>query len=109
MKEGSEHGFVLIRAHEPTNGIEEMIRRRDGAMPKNLCSGPCKLTRALGIDGAFHGWNLLSDPGAALRTAFRLPIVQARTRIGITRSADLPWRFVAAGSSFLSVPLRPRP
>ena len=106
VKGGSEDGFVLIRALEPTRGIEEMTRRRNMTQLKNLCSGPGKLTRALAIDGGFHGRNLLSDPGAALLPASRLPSIQACARIGITRSADFPWRFVAAGSSFLSVPVR---
>jgi DNA-3-methyladenine glycosylase len=109
VKGGSEDGFVLIRALEPMRGIEAMTRRRNMTQLKNLCSGPGKLTRALSIDGAFHGRNLLSDPGAALLPASRLKSVRACTRIGITRSADLPWRFVEAGSSFLSVPVGPRP
>jgi DNA-3-methyladenine glycosylase len=71
---------------------------------KNLCSGPGKLTRALGIDGACHGRDLLSDPRASLRHPSAAPHVQAVTRVGITRSADFPWRFVAPGSRFLSVP-----
>lgn len=106
VKGGSEDGFDLIRALEPTQGIEEMTRRRNMTQIKNLCSGPGKLTQALAIDGGFHGRDLLSDPVAALLPASRLPRLQACTRIGITRSADLPWRFVAAGSSFLSVPVR---
>jgi DNA-3-methyladenine glycosylase len=104
VRDGSEDGFVLIRALEPTRGIEEMTRRRNMTTLKNLCSGPGKLTRALGIDGAFHGRNLLSDPGASLRHLNIRLDVQACTRVGITRSADFPWRFVAAGSRFLSVP-----
>ena len=104
VRGGSEDGFVLIRALEPTRGIEEMNRRRNMTTLKNLCSGPGKLTRALGIDGAFHGRNLLSDPVASLRHPSAPLDVQACTRVGITRSADFPWRFVAAGSRFLSVP-----
>ena len=104
VRGGREDGFVLIRALEPTRGIEEMTRRRNMTTLKNLCSGPGKLTRALGIDGAFHGRNLLSDPGASLRHPSAAPNVQACTRVGITRSADFPWRFVADGSRFLSVP-----
>jgi DNA-3-methyladenine glycosylase len=104
VRGGSEDGFVLIRALEPTRGIEEMNRRRNMTTLKNLCSGPGKLTRALGIDGAFHGWDLLSHPDASLRHPSTPPSVQACRRIGITRSADFPWRFVAAGSGFLSVP-----
>ena len=109
VKGGVEDGFVLIRALEPTQGIAEMTRRCNTTKLKNLCSGPGKLTRALSIDGAFHGRDLLSDPDATLAPASQLPSVQACTRIGITRSADLPWRFVAAGSTFLSAPVRPRP
>jgi DNA-3-methyladenine glycosylase len=104
VRGGSEDGFVLIRALEPTRGIEEMTRRRNMTTLKNLCSGPGKLTRALGIDGVFHGRDLLSHPDASLRNPFTPPSVQACRRVGITRSADFPWRFVAAGSGFLSVP-----
>jgi DNA-3-methyladenine glycosylase len=57
VKGGSEDGFVLIRALEPMRGIEAMTRRRNMTQLKNLCSGPGKLTRALSIDGAFHGRN----------------------------------------------------
>jgi DNA-3-methyladenine glycosylase len=104
VRGGSEDGFVLIRALEPTRGIEEMIRRRNMTTLKNLCSGPGKLTRALGFDGTFHGCDLLSDPGALLWHSSAAPNVQACRRVGITRSADFPWRFVAADSRFLSVP-----
>ena len=104
VKGGSEDGFVLIRALEPTCGIQEMTLRRNGTTLKNLCSGPGKLTRALGIDGAFHGRDFLSDPTVALHLPSAAPDIQACRRIGITRSADFPWRFVAASSRFLSVP-----
>lgn len=104
VRGGSEDGFVLIRALEPTCGIEEMTRRRNTTTLKNLCSGPGKLTRALGIDGTFHGRDLLSDPDASLRHPSAAPHVHACKRVGITRSADFSWRFVVAGSRFLSVP-----
>jgi DNA-3-methyladenine glycosylase len=104
VRGGSEDGFVLIRALEPTRGIEEMTRRRNMTTLKNLCSGPGKLTRALGFDGAFHGRDLLSDPDASLRHPSTPPSVKVCTRVGIIRSADFPWRFVFAGSRFLSVP-----
>jgi DNA-3-methyladenine glycosylase len=104
VRGGREDGFVLIRALEPTRGIEEMTRRRNMTKLKNLCSGPGKLTRALGIDGAFHGRDLLSDSDASLRHPSTPPSVKTCTRVGITRSADFHWRFVVAGSRFLSVP-----
>jgi DNA-3-methyladenine glycosylase len=104
VRGGSEDGFVLIRALEPIRGIEEMTRRRNMTTIKNLCSGPGKLTRALGIDGAFHGRDLLSDSDASLRHPSTPPTAKTCMRVGITRSADFPWRFVVAGSRFLSVP-----
>ena len=109
VRGGREDGFVLIRALEPTRGIEEMTRRRNMTILKNLCSGPGKLTRSMGIDGTFHGRDLLSDPDASLRHPSAAPNVHACTRIGITRSADFPWRVGVAGSRFLSVPASPRP
>jgi DNA-3-methyladenine glycosylase len=109
VKGGSEDGFVLIRALEPKKGIPEMILRRNTTRPQELCSGPGKLTRALGIDGDLHGRDLLSEAGSSLHLPANTPKILACPRIGITRSAELPWRFVAAGSPFLSVTASPRP
>jgi DNA-3-methyladenine glycosylase len=106
VKGGTEDGFVLIRALEPTRGIEEMVRRRNGTAIKNLCSGPGKLTRALGIDGGFHGRDLLESEDAMLCLPAEKPNVHACARVGITRSAELPWRFVLVDSPFVSVPAR---
>ena len=106
VKGGAEDGFVLIRALEPTRGIEEMRQRRGMNELKNLCSGPGKLTRALGIDGTFHGQDFFTVEGPILRAPPAPPEILAGPRIGITRAADLPWRFVAAGSRFLSAPMK---
>ncbi len=103
VKGGSEDGFVLIRALEPKKGISEMILRRNTTRLQELCSGPGKLTRALGMDGSLHGRDLRSEAGSSLRLSANTPKILACPRIGITRSAELPWRFVAAGSPFLSV------
>lgn len=104
---------VLIRALAPVRGIERMRARRERAgqrpLPeRELCSGPGKLTQALGIS--------LSDNGADLRrgeitiaargAAWSAPRIVAGTRIGITKAAELPWRFSAAGDPNVS---RPRP
>ncbi|UAK23441.1 DNA-3-methyladenine glycosylase [Sphingomonas nostoxanthinifaciens] len=97
-------GAVLIRALEPTLGIERMVMRRSLVDPRALCSGPGKLAQALAITRALDGNALdlppfaLHHPGAATRDILSGP------RIGITRAADLPWRFGAAGSRFLSRP-----
>ncbi|MEI8293419.1 MAG: DNA-3-methyladenine glycosylase [bacterium] len=103
VKGGSEDGFVLVRALEPRQGIAEMELRRNQRKLGSLCSGPGKLTRALGIDGSFHGRDLLSV--ASLQLPHDRPKILACARVGISRSADLPWRFVVKGSSFLSVPV----
>jgi DNA-3-methyladenine glycosylase len=112
VKGGSEDGFVLIRALQPTRGIPSMRRRRfpspsAAGKPKPveaLCSGPGKLTIALGIGGQHHGIDLCRNP----RTAFHnsggtgLPWV-SDLRIGISRDAHFPWRFLAADNAFVSV------
>jgi DNA-3-methyladenine glycosylase len=108
VKGGTEDGFVLIRALEPTRGIEEMRQRRGMNELKNLCSGPGKLTRAMAIDGTFHGQDFFAVDGPVLLSPTAPPEILAGPRIGITRAADLPWRFVAAGSRFLSAPMKKR-
>jgi DNA-3-methyladenine glycosylase len=108
VKGGSEDGFVLLRALEPTKGIEDMRRRRGMDGLKNLCSGPGKLTRAFGIDGGFHGRDLFEAENSPLVTPTEPPRILEGPRIGISRATDLPWRFVAAGSHFLSAPMKKR-
>jgi DNA-3-methyladenine glycosylase len=100
---------VLIRALQPLEGIEEMRARRGGVGEMNLCSGPGKLTQALGI------W--LSENGGDLRTGpirigpradgWREPPVIVGTRVGIAKAVELPWRFCVAGNRHVSSP-RPR-
>jgi DNA-3-methyladenine glycosylase len=105
VKDGPEDGFVLVRALEPTRGLEAMGARRGTAVPEKLCSGPGKLTRALGIAGELHGCDFFSLEGAGLRRPEKRASVLAGPRIGIRRAADFPWRFVLAGSRFLSAPV----
>lgn len=101
---------VLIRALEPLDGIELMAQRRgfDAARVRDLCSGPGKLTQALGITLADNGGDLWNG---SVRISPRPPVwdgrgVLADKRIGITKAAELPWRFCADGSRFLSAPVR---
>ncbi len=98
---------VLIRALEPTAGVSEMVRRRRREQLRELCSGPGKLTEALGIGLERNGASL-----AALPFELRAPVprwagveVATGPRIGITKATELPWRFGAAGNPFLSRPL----
>jgi DNA-3-methyladenine glycosylase len=96
---------VLIRALEPTEGIDQMRRRRGVAEPRQLCSGPGKLCQALGITIA-HSGLALSRPPFALFAASSRPEIAVGVRIGLTKAADLPWRYGLAGSPFLSKPFR---
>jgi DNA-3-methyladenine glycosylase len=100
---GADEGFVLIRALEPTHGIEVMEERRGQHSLHALCSGPGKLTQAFGITGAAHGLDLC---GGALGFCRRIGPMEVETdvRVGINRSAHLLWRFLLKGSSFVSVP-----
>ncbi len=91
---------VLIRAIEPENGIEDMIRRRGLADIVSLCNGPGKLSQALAVDVTLDGRSLDALP-FSLSLAEPVPIVSGK-RIGITKNVDQPWRFGALGSRFVS-------
>ncbi len=99
---------MLIRALEPRWGVERMARRRGRERARELCSGPGKLTEALGI-GLEMNRAPLTEPPFELRGRdqdWREVEVATGPRIGISRAAELPWRFCAAGSEYLSRPLR---
>lgn len=95
---------VLVRALEPVAGIEAMIERRSVARLESLCSGPGKLTQALGIELSHNGTDLLHGPIVISERprGWRDPPVSIDRRIGITKAAELPWRFCATGSRYLS-------
>jgi DNA-3-methyladenine glycosylase len=100
---------VLIRALEPRWGIDEMRRRRGREALRDLCSGPGKLTEALGIGLDLDGAPVLEPPFELQAPEDEWQGVEVGTgpRIGITRAAELPWRFCAVGSEYLSRPLVP--
>jgi DNA-3-methyladenine glycosylase len=99
---------VLIRALEPVAGIDHMRERRGVEAVRQLCSGPGKLTQALGIGLEFNDTDLLRGPILVSERprAWRNAVVEVDVRVGITKAADLPWRFVAAGSRYVSRPAR---
>jgi DNA-3-methyladenine glycosylase len=97
---------VLVRALEPTHGLDEMRARRGLDDPRLLASGPGRLCQALGITREHDGLPL-SLPPFELRERAEPVQVLAGARVGITRAAELPWRYAEAGSRFLSRPLRP--
>jgi DNA-3-methyladenine glycosylase len=95
---------VLIRALEPQSGLDLMRARRGVERVEQLCSGPGKLTQALGIELVHNGVDLLDGPIEIAPRAggWRDVAVSVDRRIGITKAADLPWRFCATDSRFLS-------
>ena len=97
---------VLVRALEPSHGLEQMRARRGLGDSRLLCAGPGRLCQALGITREHDGLRLDRSP-FGLRVATDRVDVTAGKRIGITRAAHLPWRYAMAGSPFVSRPLRP--
>jgi DNA-3-methyladenine glycosylase len=102
-----EAAAVLIRALEPSAGLEEMRSRRGTRADTELCSGPGKLTEALGIGLEANGADLGAEPFLlAPREPGWSGAILAGPRVGITKAVERPWRFSLAGSPYVS---RPRP
>jgi DNA-3-methyladenine glycosylase len=101
-REGSA-AAVLIRALEPTHGLAAMQRRRGVDDERALCSGPGKLTEALGITREHNGCALDAPPFALYARKGKVDVVSG-IRIGLTKAVDLPWRYGLKGSKFLSKP-----
>jgi DNA-3-methyladenine glycosylase len=105
---------VLIRAIEPSQGRERMRarrgrcsasgRRRAARPDTDLCSGPGKLTEALGVGLDANGAELSREPFLLLPPDGEPPPVVTGPRIGISKAVDRPWRFCAAGSPYVSKP-----
>jgi DNA-3-methyladenine glycosylase len=104
-EEGSA-AAVLIRALEPTHGVDVMRERRKADDVRALCSGPGKLTQALGIAGEHDGLPL-DQPPFELVARDAEPEIAVGLRIGISKAVEQPWRYGLAGSRFLSRGLRP--
>jgi DNA-3-methyladenine glycosylase len=94
---------VLIRALEPVDGIDVMRARRGVERAQDLCSGPGKLTRALEIGLSLNGSSLVEGPIEVLEREAE-PRIAVGERIGITKAAELPWRFCDADSAHVSRP-----
>jgi DNA-3-methyladenine glycosylase len=92
---------VLIRAIEPTRGIAIMRKRRGLEDVRLLCAGPGRLCQALAITREHDGLALAAPP-FALEPRENEPEIAIGLRIGISRAIELPWRFVEAGSPFVS-------
>jgi DNA-3-methyladenine glycosylase len=100
-----EAAAVLIRAIQPTDGIEQMRARRRGRPDLELCSGPGKLTEALGIGLGENGADLGADPFLLTpREAGWSGQIVAGPRVGITKAVEQPWRFSIVGNPYVSKP-----
>jgi DNA-3-methyladenine glycosylase len=112
VSEGEGVGAAaLIRALEPLEGLDAMRVRRGLERPEELCSGPGKLTQALGITLGENGSDLSGGGPITIhapRAGSEPPEIAVGTRIGITKAAELPWRFAIAHSRFVSSPRLPR-
>jgi DNA-3-methyladenine glycosylase len=97
---------VLLRALEPTLGLEVMRRRRGVGDIRMLCSGPGKLTEALAITHAQNAMALDAPPFALHARTSDVEVVTG-VRIGLTKAVELPWRYGLKGSKFLSKPFAP--
>ena len=95
---------VLVRALEPTRGLDGMRARRGLDDPRLLCSGPGRLGQALGVTREHDGLPLDRSP-FELRARAGPADVRAAPRVGISRAAELPWRYALADSRYLSRPL----
>lgn len=108
-REAGHGAGVLLRALEPTQGLERMQERRGLANPRLLCAGPGRVAQALGVDQHWNGVPLQA-PRAMLLQAGRgvaaAPVL-CGPRIGISKAADTPWRFGEPGSRYLSKPFKP--
>jgi DNA-3-methyladenine glycosylase len=97
---------VLLRALEPTHGIEAMRERRALDDERLLASGPGRLCQALAVTRVHDGL-ALDQPPFELLARTREPEIATGPRIGITKAAERPWRYALAGSRFVSRPVRP--
>jgi DNA-3-methyladenine glycosylase len=99
-----EPSAVLLRAVEPTEGMAEMAARRGRSASRDLCSGPGKLTQALGVGPEFDGTDLVRggdvwiEAGAAVDPG----AIAAGVRVGVSAGLDRNWRFIERGNAFVS-------
>ena len=101
LVKGKRQGFVLIRALEPLQGLDAMREARGVQEITQFCSGPGKLTRALGVNGSHHGRDLCADAAFGFHRHRNIE-ASASPRIGISRAVDFPWRFFVPGNPHVS-------
>jgi DNA-3-methyladenine glycosylase len=102
-REAGHGAAVLIRAIEPLHGIARMRERRGMDDVRLLCAGPGRVCQALAVTREHNGMRVDAPPFELLPAELAVKVVRG-PRIGITKAADVPWRFGLAGSRFLSKP-----
>ena len=109
VKGGSTEGLILFRALQPAKGVALMQARRGGRRERDLCSGPGKLSEALGVLGIEHGIDLCAEARRSFEPTLRPAEVDVDLRIGISKAKHFPWRFLMKDSPYVSVrPQTPR-
>ncbi|RYF28332.1 MAG: DNA-3-methyladenine glycosylase [Comamonadaceae bacterium] len=107
-REAGHGAGVLLRALQPTHGLDTMRTRRGLQDERLLCAGPGRLAQALGIDSRINGLPLNQPPLALLEPMASLgrtaPAIACGPRIGISKAVQVPWRFGERGSRYLSRP-----
>jgi DNA-3-methyladenine glycosylase len=95
-------GAVLVRALEPFEGVDMMVRRRGRNRLEELTNGPAKLTQALSIDGGMNGEDLTRSRRLFLERGRRVKDIGTSSRVGISSGTEHKWRFFLKGSRFVS-------
>ncbi|MDV3277828.1 MAG: DNA-3-methyladenine glycosylase [Nitrososphaerales archaeon] len=101
-EEPGRAGAVLIRALEPTEGLDVMAKRRGRTRIEELANGPAKLTQALGIDGRMNGEDLVRSLRLFIEREVDPRAIATSSRVGISRGRELEWRFFVKDSKFVS-------
>jgi DNA-3-methyladenine glycosylase len=105
---GGNAAAILLRALQPTHGLDRMAARRGLDNPALLCAGPGRLCQALGITRDMDGAPIYQPPFGWIGSLQKHPVIVG-PRIGITKGVETPWRFCLANSRFLSKPARGEP
>ena len=95
-------GAVLIRAVEPIDGLETMLRNRSLDSDEHVTDGPGKLTQALGIDSGLNGEDLVTSDKLFVEEGKRMEKSGSSPRVGIRRGVEFKWRFFVRGNRFVS-------
>jgi len=95
-------GAVLVRAIEPTEGLEVMARNRGRSAVEELANGPAKLTQAMSIDGTLNGEDLATSCSLFVERGRGARKVGTTSRVGISRGSEFEWRFFVKGNRFVS-------